>query len=111
MVATGSPDNEWIVLFQAGRAGLWEGVMTKVKAAIDGNGSLSVKSHDSGFEPAYLALLKSGELAERARLAQRHLEDCDLCARYCHVNRRETLRGAVCRTGEQAVVILWTAPR
>lgn len=32
------------------------------------------------------------------------MEDCDLCARYCHVNRKETLRGAVCRTGERAVV-------
>lgn len=56
------------------------------------------------FEPAYLSLLRSGELKERVRLAYEHLEDCDLCARYCHVNRRETIRGAVCRTGERAVV-------
>jgi putative pyruvate formate lyase activating enzyme len=33
-----------------------------------------------------------------------HLENCDLCARYCHVNRRQTTKGAVCRTGERAVV-------
>jgi putative pyruvate formate lyase activating enzyme len=58
----------------------------------------------AGFEPAYLRLLHSGELAERARLARRHLEDCDLCARYCRVNRLEGTRGAVCRTGERAVV-------
>jgi putative pyruvate formate lyase activating enzyme len=32
------------------------------------------------------------------------LESCDLCARYCHVNRLLTIEGAVCRTGEQAVV-------
>jgi len=32
------------------------------------------------------------------------MEDCDLCARYCHVNRRQSTRGAVCRTGENAVV-------
>ena len=32
------------------------------------------------------------------------MEDCDLCARYCHVNRMETIKGAVCRTGEHAVV-------
>lgn len=57
-----------------------------------------------GFEPAYLKLLRSGELKERVRLAYQHLENCDLCARYCHVNRRETTRGAVCRTGERAVV-------
>jgi putative pyruvate formate lyase activating enzyme len=56
------------------------------------------------FEPAYLALLESGELAERVRRAYARLEDCDLCARYCRVNRRETIRGAVCRTGERAVV-------
>lgn len=32
------------------------------------------------------------------------MEDCDLCARYCHVNRLVTIQGAVCRTGERAVV-------
>lgn len=56
------------------------------------------------FEPAYLELHRSGQLKERVRLAYEHLEDCDLCARYCRVNRRETIRGAVCRTGERAVV-------
>ena len=57
-----------------------------------------------GHEPAYLALHRSGELARRAQLADDRLEDCDLCARYCHVNRKETLHGVVCRTGELAVV-------
>lgn len=56
------------------------------------------------FEPAYLKLYRSGKLEERVQEAYQHLEDCDLCARYCHVNRRETTRGAVCRTGERAVV-------
>ena len=56
------------------------------------------------FTPAYFALLHSGELDDRAKQAYRHLEDCDLCARYCHVNRRKTLKGAVCRTGERAIV-------
>ncbi len=56
------------------------------------------------FEPAYLALLKRGELPARAEAAYRRLTDCDLCARYCHVNRRKTIQGAVCRTGERAVV-------
>ncbi len=55
-------------------------------------------------KPAYLRLLQTGELGRRARLASRHLENCDLCARYCHVNRKVTIRGAVCRTGQQAVV-------
>jgi putative pyruvate formate lyase activating enzyme len=56
------------------------------------------------FEPAYRQLARTGELKERVRSAWRHLEDCDLCARYCHVNRRESVRGAICRTGERAVV-------
>ncbi len=55
-------------------------------------------------EPVYLSLLHSGELAERVRQAYRHLEACDLCARYCRVNRRASVRGAVCRTGERAIV-------
>ncbi|HXG52473.1 MAG TPA: radical SAM protein [candidate division Zixibacteria bacterium] len=49
-------------------------------------------------------LSRSGELEKRALLAFRHLESCDLCARYCRVNRRVTIEGAVCRTGERAVV-------
>ena len=56
------------------------------------------------FEPSYLRLLRNGELARRVARAQEHLQDCDLCARYCRVNRLETTRGAVCRTGENAVV-------
>ena len=54
--------------------------------------------------PAYLKLVESGELAERVSRAWQHLEDCDLCARYCHVDRFDTVKGAVCRTGERAVV-------
>ena len=56
------------------------------------------------LEPAYLKLLRSGELAERARRAREHLERCDLCARGCHVNRLLSTKGAVCRTGERATV-------
>ena len=56
------------------------------------------------FAPAYLALLERGTLAGRASAAWRHLQDCDLCARYCRVSRLETLKGVACRTGAQAVV-------
>ena len=56
------------------------------------------------FEACYLRLHRSGELIERADAARLHMEDCDLCARYCHVNRFESVRGAVCRTGERAIV-------
>ena len=60
--------------------------------------------HQSPFAPAYLTLMKNGKLTERVSTAWRHMEDCDLCARYCHINRRQTTRGAVCRTGEHARV-------
>jgi putative pyruvate formate lyase activating enzyme len=56
------------------------------------------------FTPAYLNLLEEGQLESRVDAAYRHLEDCDLCARYCRVNRRLNTKGAVCRTGERAVV-------
>ncbi len=36
--------------------------------------------------------------------AWEHLQDCDLCARYCHMDRLQGIKGAVCRTGEQAIV-------
>jgi putative pyruvate formate lyase activating enzyme len=55
-------------------------------------------------EPGYAGLLRSGELSRRVDRARSHLADCDLCARYCRVNRFEGIRGAVCRTGERAVV-------
>jgi uncharacterized Fe-S radical SAM superfamily protein PflX len=41
---------------------------------------------------AYLKLAGSGELAERASLAWIRLEDCDLCARYCRVDRHRTIK-------------------
>ncbi len=56
------------------------------------------------YQPAYLKLLESGELAPRKDQAAQHLSNCDLCARYCHINRYQTTKGAVCRTGEKAVV-------
>ena len=57
---------------------------------------------------AYLRLA-SGELAARAAIAHRHLADCDLCARYCGIDRRRGIEGAVCRTGERAVVASYGA--
>jgi putative pyruvate formate lyase activating enzyme len=56
------------------------------------------------FEPAYLRLQATGELADRARRAEARLSSCDLCARYCRVDRHTSVRGAVCRTGADAVV-------
>ena len=54
--------------------------------------------------PGYLKLFESGALSERARCARQRLRDCDLCARYCRVDRLATLDGVVCRTGAKAVV-------
>ena len=62
------------------------------------------KHHTSDFEPCYLKLFRSGELEARVKEAFQRMADCDLCARYCHVNRLMTTKGAVCRTGERAVV-------
>jgi putative pyruvate formate lyase activating enzyme len=56
------------------------------------------------MKPACLQLLESGGLEGRVSEAWKHLQDCDLCARYCRVNRLETIQGAVCRTGERAIV-------
>ncbi len=61
------------------------------------------------FEPAYLRLLRTGELAKRAEHAWRRLADCDLCARYCRVDRLQSTKGAVCRTGERALVASYGA--
>jgi putative pyruvate formate lyase activating enzyme len=70
---------------------------------------MQTKMPTRAFAPAYLALLESGELARRAAAAWRHLEHCDLCARYCRVNRLATIEGAVCRTGSRAVVASYGA--
>jgi putative pyruvate formate lyase activating enzyme len=55
------------------------------------------------FEPAYLALHRSGELARRVEAGLRELEDCCACPRNCHVNRLLD-RAKVCGTGRHAIV-------
>ncbi len=56
------------------------------------------------FEPAYLALLHSGELKRRAAEAYARLEACDICARECGANRRLGAEKAGCHTGDRALV-------
>jgi len=56
------------------------------------------------IEPGYVRLLRSGELQARVHEAVESLARCDLCARDCHHDRRQGARGAVCRTGRQAIV-------
>ncbi len=57
----------------------------------------------SSFEPAYLALHRSGELQRRAQEAARALESCRVCPRDCEVNRLQDAIG-VCKTGRYAQV-------
>jgi putative pyruvate formate lyase activating enzyme len=64
---------------------------------------MSFQTARKDFEPAYLALWRSGELEERVRRALEDLADCTLCPRDCHVNRLED-KFAVCKTGRHAVV-------
>jgi putative pyruvate formate lyase activating enzyme len=54
------------------------------------------------FEPAYLALLRSGELERRVQAAHERLHACDLCGHACRVDRYERL--GTCQTGTQATV-------
>ena len=56
----------------------------------------------SAWEAAYLKLHRRGELAKRAARAREHLHACDLCARYCRVDR--AVRLGACRTGLKARV-------
>ncbi len=55
------------------------------------------------FQPVYLELWQSGELARRVKLGLEKLADCVLCPRNCHVNRIEN-KTKVCRTGRYAIV-------
>ncbi|HKZ15941.1 MAG TPA: radical SAM protein [Geobacteraceae bacterium] len=57
----------------------------------------------AGFEPGYIRLHKSGELARRVEAAREILADCTLCPWHCHVNRLEGEKG-VCRVGALPMV-------
>lgn len=56
------------------------------------------------YEPSYLNLWRKGDLSKRVELAWQHMKKCDLCARYCRVDRITGLKGVICRTGEEAIV-------
>ncbi len=50
------------------------------------------------YEPPYIALYRSGEMASRAAALKARLQCCDICPRLCGVNRLEDQRG-FCRSG------------
>jgi putative pyruvate formate lyase activating enzyme len=58
---------------------------------------------ESGFEPAYLALYRSGELQRRAATGLERLENCLVCPRDCGVDRMAN-KTAACKTGRYARV-------
>ncbi len=58
------------------------------------------------WEPGYLGLHRSGELAERGRAALAALSMCRLCPRACGVDRSDAGRG-VCGAGVDPVVASW----
>ena len=66
---------------------------------------------ETTFEPAYLELSRSGELDRRALRAVERLASCDLCARYCRIDRLVSTRGAVCRTGRISCSLTFTPRR
>jgi len=55
------------------------------------------------FEPAYLPLYRSGELAQRAQTAVAGLKECTVCPRDCRADRLAD-KTATCKTGRQAIV-------
>ncbi|MBN2045025.1 MAG: radical SAM protein [Anaerolineales bacterium] len=55
------------------------------------------------FEPAYLHLYETGELAERVEEAIASLENCHGCPRECGTNRLAGFSGT-CKTGKHAIV-------
>jgi putative pyruvate formate lyase activating enzyme len=57
----------------------------------------------AGWEPAYRALYRSGELAKRVERALASLRSCRVCPRDCDVDRLAD-RYAFCKTGRHAVV-------
>ncbi len=57
----------------------------------------------SAFTPAYLKLLKHGELRARVTQAYERLSCCDICAWECGINRRAGEFG-ICKSGELARV-------
>jgi putative pyruvate formate lyase activating enzyme len=66
----------------------------------------SFQSLASSWEPSYLTLHRSGELAARARAALAALQSCEVCPRACGVDRTADGR-SVCGVGFEPVIASW----
>jgi len=62
-----------------------------------------MQTNRTSFEPAYLALYRSGELERRVTLAYERLKRCEICAVRCRIDRTSGKVGG-CRTGQLARV-------
>ena len=62
------------------------------------------------WEPSYIALHRSAELAARAQAALASLAHCELCPRACGVDRLAGKLG-VCKVGAEPVVASWNVHR
>jgi putative pyruvate formate lyase activating enzyme len=71
--------------------------------ACSGQGSLLMKMARKDFEPSYLQLERSGELAKRAQELYSIYRSCHLCPRRCGANRLVGEKG-VCSSGARAKV-------
>jgi putative pyruvate formate lyase activating enzyme len=56
------------------------------------------------MKASYLKLYEGGELRERIKRARELLAPCRLCPRHCGMNRLQTGKLGICRTGERAMV-------
>jgi putative pyruvate formate lyase activating enzyme len=65
--------------------------------------SVTTRKTSSRFEPAYLRLLRSGEIGRRVERAHDLLKSCAACPRNCRVDRLAD-KFAVCKTGRYAIV-------
>jgi len=78
-------------------------ILCKLWEMQDNFGQMNAVNGTGSFRPAYARLLESGELQRRVDEAYKRLENCELCAVKCRVNRRAGKLGS-CRTGELARV-------
>ncbi|MBM9535828.1 radical SAM protein [Desulfobulbus alkaliphilus] len=71
---------------------------------LENSPALASGTPDPDFEPAYLALHRTGELAQRAESLWNTMESCQLCPRQCEVNRLQGRSGFCQAPGARLVV-------